>query len=146
MALNQKGLYDNKLPLGVFLEPEILLNTLRQKTCRQVKKPLDDLEMKVCLGDDIPESPFTFKIGDLVLEGGKMGKVGVTAAANAKEKEPLDYVCIGFVDKSQAPSGDGVVELPIYLTSNKEIMLTRVKVPFEGDKNDVLLAGCSFYI
>lgn len=63
MALSSGTVYDNKLPLGVFLEPEIVLNTLRQKTCRQIKKPLDELEMNVTFGDDaINDSVLSFKV------------------------------------------------------------------------------------
>jgi hypothetical protein len=63
LALKGDALYDNKLPLGVFLEPEIVLNTLRQKTCRSIKKPLDELELNVTFGDGaINDSPFSFKV------------------------------------------------------------------------------------
>lgn len=146
-SLNQKGIYDNKLPLGVFLEPEILLNTLRQKTCRHIKKPLDDLEMNVTFGEDaLNDSIYSFKIVDMVLEGGRMRGGSIEASVNVAEKEQVDLVTIGFVEKGKTNSSGNSVELPVYLTSNKEMMLLRMKVPCTGDKNEVLLAGSSFYI
>lgn len=61
--MNSQSLYDNKLPLGVFLEPEIVLNTLRQKTCRSIKKPLDELEMNVTFGEQANnDSIYSFKV------------------------------------------------------------------------------------
>lgn len=146
-ALSQKSLYESKLPLGVFLEPEILLNTLRQKTCRQIKKPLDDLEMNVTFGDDaLNDSLFSFKITDMVLEGGRMNGGAIEASVNAAEKEQVDCVTIGFVEKGKTNSTGKTVELPLYLTSNKEMMLLRMKVPVNGDKNEVILSGSSFFI
>jgi hypothetical protein len=146
-SLNQKGLYDNKLPLGVFLEPEILLNTLRQKTCRQIKKPLDDLDMNVTFGDDaLNDSIFSFKIVDMVLEGGRMRNGAIEASVNVAEREQVDLVTIGFVEKGKTNSSANTVELPLYLTSNKETMLLRMKVPCGSDKNEILLAGSSFFV
>lgn len=147
VALNQKTLYDDRLPLGVFLEPEILLNTLRQKTCRQIKKPLDDLEINVTFGEDaLNDSLFSFKIADVVLEGGRMSRGSIEASNNVSEREKVDLVTIGFVEKGKGNLPLKTVELPLYLTNSKEEMLLRMKVPCAGDKNEVLLAGCSFFI
>lgn len=150
VALTQNALYRNKLPLGVFLEPGILLNTLRQKTCRQLKKPLDELEILVTLGaagDN--ESVFSFLIGDMHLEGGVVNSSGAVEAQTSKsaqERTPIESVTIGFVPKSSAALNFEGLELPIYLNADKEMMLMRVRVPYSGSKNEVLLAGCSFYV
>jgi hypothetical protein len=62
-AIDQKALYQTRLPLGVFLDPDILLNTLRQKTCRQIKKSLDDLEMSIGFGENSENlSIFSLKV------------------------------------------------------------------------------------
>jgi Dynein heavy chain C-terminal domain len=151
IALAQNGLYRNKLPLGVFLEPDILLNTLRQKTCRHLKKPLDELEILVTFGSaNDQESPYSFLIGDLQLEGGIITPTGAVEAQNsdksAQERCQIDSVTIGFVPKGSAALQFEGIELPIYLNANKEMMLMRVRVPYSGNKNEVILAGCSFYI
>ena len=146
IALNQKTVYESKLPLGVFFEPETLLNTLRQKTCRELKKPLDDLEMQVTFGDQILGCPFYFKIGDMELEGGKIGRSGVLTNSSVPERESIECICIGFVEKASMVIGEKTMEMPVYLTADKEALLCRIRVPFEGERNDILLAGCCFYI
>lgn len=148
VAIRENSLYKIKLPLGVFLEPDILLNTLKQKTCRHIKKPLDELEMHVTFGDlDNNNSPFVMNIGDVQLEGGNMVADGIEVSENKVERQQLDNVAISFVEKAPGKSNDSkTVELPLYLTYNKEMMLFRMKVPVVGDKNDIILSGSAFYV
>jgi hypothetical protein len=83
----------------------------------------------------------------VVLEGGRMSRGAVEASNNVGEKEQVDLVTIGFVEKGKTNNTSAnSVELPLYLTSDKEMMLLRMRVPCSGDKNEVILAGCSFYI
>lgn len=133
------------------MEPEILLNTLRQKTCRHFKKPLDDLEILVTLGAAVDnESAFSFLIGDMQLEGGVVNSNGAVEAQlsdrSTQERSAIESVTIGFVPKGSPSLKFEGLELPIYLNSNKEMMLMRVRVPYSGNKNEVILAGCSFFI
>lgn len=76
-----------------------------------------------------------------------MVRGSIETSNNVTEKEQVDLVTIGFVEKGKANSStSSTVELPLYLTSDKEMMLLRMKVPFTGDKNEVILAGCSFFV
>lgn len=76
-----------------------------------------------------------------------MVRGSIETSNNVAEKEQVDLVTIGFVEKGKTNNASvSTVELPIYLTSDKEMMLLRMKVPFNGDKNDIILAGCSFFI
>ena len=146
LALSNKSLYDGRLPLGVFLQPEILLNTLRQKTCRHLKKPLDELEMQVTFGDSHNLSPFCLTVGDMMIEGGRINRGAVETSVNVAERETVESVSIGFVDKDTTGSQTEVIEVPVYLTTDKESMLMRVRVPFSGERNEIVLSGCCLYL
>lgn len=71
----------------------------------------------------------------------------IETSNNVSEREQIDIVTIGFVEKGKTNNAtSSTVELPLYLTADKETMLLRMRVPCNGDKNEVLLAGCAFYI
>jgi hypothetical protein len=76
-----------------------------------------------------------------------MARGSIETSNNVSEKEQVDLVTIGFVEKGKTNNAtSSTVELPLYLTSDKEMMILRMKAPFNGDKNDIILAGCSFYV
>lgn len=76
-----------------------------------------------------------------------MNRGMIETSNNISEREQIDIVTIGFVEKGKANNSTSTaVELPLYLTADKEVMLFRMRVPCRGDKNEVILAGCSFYI
>jgi len=44
-ATKDDSITSQPLRLGAFIDPEIVLNSLRQKTCRMLKTPLDKLRL-----------------------------------------------------------------------------------------------------
>ena len=103
--------------------------------------------MKVTFGDlAVNDSPFVLSLGDVQLEGARMTSQGIEAGELSEERLQVDTVAIGFVEKSNLHLGPNTVDLPLYLTSNKEVMLFRMKVPVVGEKHDVILSGSSFFV
>ena len=49
-AIKNETIYSERLPLGAFIDPEVVLNSLRQKTCRNLKTSLDKLVLTTSFG------------------------------------------------------------------------------------------------
>lgn len=148
-AIKTDTLYSARLPLAAFIDPEVVLNSLRQKTCRQIGTSLDKLKLSTTFTEPSgSDSSIFINVGDLVLEGCSLKGSCLEADDDASEKTKVRSTFISYVLKEDGLdySDDSKLEVPVYLSSDKDLFLTNLKCAYLGDRDDIILGGTSFYL
>jgi len=68
------------------------------------------------------------------------------ANSKAPEISKISEVHLGYVPESELDSSDKKIQIPVYLSKDKEMMLCMLDCPYYGDKDDIVLAGTSFFL
>jgi hypothetical protein len=81
------------------------------------------------------------------MEGAVLNGSCVEASSKAPEQTRVRSCYVGFVEKT----GNGVdydtkIDLPVYLSKDKELFLKMFSCAYLGEKDDIILAGTSFYL
>ena len=74
----------------------------------------------------------------------------VQADEKAPESTKIKMVHLGYelkeASKKDENDGERTVDVPVYLSRDKDMMLCIFKCPYYGDRDDIILAGTSFFL
>lgn len=148
-AIKNDQLFETRLPLSAFIDPEVVLNSLRQKTCRMLGTSLDKLSLNSTFSDPVSkDGKIYLQVGDMVLEGSSLKGSCLEADPNTQEKTRIKSVFLFYELKDEQTEflEDSKLEIPVYLSEDKDMFLLNLKCAFLGDKDDIIIAGTSFYL
>lgn len=148
-AIKSDQLFETRLPLAAFIDPEVVLNSLRQKTCRLLGTSLDKLSLNSTFSDpNSKEGKLFLQVGDLVLEGCSLKGSCLEADPNTAEKTRIKSVYLYYEIREDQTEflDDSKLEIPVYLSEDKDMFLLNLKCAYLGDKDDIIIAGTSFYL
>ena len=125
--------------LSEFLHPEAFINALRQKTAREKKIPIDELEIV----SDFKETPgeISAKIVGLFLQGADFdGEKLVDIQGNQSEIINMPKCFFRFIKEKNRNTGDEI-DIPIYENLFREHFICSLGFRFNGQIEKVILKG-----
>lgn len=82
----------------------------------------------------------------MVLEGSKLDTSCVEYSSKAPEKTRVRSTYIGFAEKGDTDNFGEKIDIPVYLSKDKELFLCMLKCAYMGEKDDIILGGTCFYL
>ena len=139
-AGNDNVLDNCKVNLAEFLHPEAFINALRQKSAREMKVPIDELEIS-CEFDKQGASGVCAKVSGLFLQGADFdGSKLVDISGNKSEivAMPTCYLKWGKGDKGNKGK---VIDIPLYENLFREHFICKLGLQYQGELERVILKG-----
>ena len=123
--------------LSEFLHPEAFINALRQKTAREKKIPIDELEIVSEFRDS---GDISAKIVGLFLQGSDFdGSKLVDISGNQSEIINMPKCIFRFVKGKQKSNDE--IEIPLYENLFREHLICQLGLKFKGDIEKIILKG-----
>ena len=123
--------------LSEFLHPEAFINALRQKTAREKKIPIDELEIVSEFRDS---GDISAKIVGLFLQGSDFdGSKLVDISGNQSEIINMPKCIFRFVKGKQKSNDE--IEIPLYENLFREHFICQLGLKFKGDIEKIILKG-----
>ena len=127
--------------LNHMLYPETFLNSLKQKTARLMKKPIDELTIGFSFAK-MEKAAYSIQVNGLLLQG-SVDKGYLISSFEKVSKEELTIlpsVYFYFYDSSVEKKKE-TIEIPIYDTIFRERFICKLDFEYKGDKSDLILQG-----
>ena len=123
--------------LSEFLHPEAFINALRQKTAREKKIPIDELEI---VSEFKESGEICARIVGLFLQGSNFdGNKLVDISGNQSEIITMPKCIFRFVKGKQNNSDE--INIPLYENLFREHFICQLGLKFQGDIEKIILKG-----
>ena len=124
--------------LSEFLHPEAFINALRQKSAREMKIPIDELEIECNFNND--NNGVVAKINGLFLQGADFdGSKLIDISGNQSEIVQMPLCLFRFV-KGKVKKKDEI-GIPLYENLFREHFICSLELKFQGNLDTVILKG-----
>jgi dynein heavy chain 2 len=136
---DDKLLQNCDINLSEFLHPEAFINALRQKTAREKKIPIDELEI-VSEFNNSGSGEICAKIIGLFLQGSDFdGNKLVDISGNQSEIINMPKCIFRFVKGK--PKNENEIDIPLYENLFREHFICTLGLKFTGDIEKIILKG-----
>ena len=136
-SLNDSVLENCKVNLAEFLHPEAFINSLRQKSAREMKVPIDELEI-VC--EFAGSSGVYAKVNGLFLQGADFdGEKLVDISGNKSEIVAMPICNLKWIKGKKTNSNE--IDIPLYENLFREHFICKLGLKYQGKLEDVILKG-----
>lgn len=136
---------NKKLDLNDLFNPETFLNAQKQATSRKIKTPLDELKLVVAFNQNEIDSNFSLNLNELLLQGCSFenGRLVDSNSDENKEFTNLPPIYIAYIPKNaKEPYADmPKLDVPVYDTFIREKLICCLGLPYQGDKNKLIIKG-----
>ena len=141
-------LLNQPLCFGDLFNAKVLLNSLRQQTAREAKRPIGELKLVCRLGEaKMPASAtITVRVTGLFLQGSsiKDSKLSQITSANIKSLSILPDLKLGWVPETEAAVD--VVQVPLYFSTAREEFICNLGLPcVPNTRQGRILAGTALF-
>jgi len=143
------SLLSSELNLGDLYHPEIFLNAIRQKTSRKINCAIDSMKLRAAFDSSALRSPIVIKVKELLLQGcGFDGSKMIEPADDLPEfiTLPLIYLAWNSSTEQEPYSENSTTIVPVYVSSSREKLLCKLKLPNTGSANDRTIGGVALLI
>ncbi|KAL3878520.1 hypothetical protein ACJMK2_030860 [Sinanodonta woodiana] len=143
------SLLRDTLDLSELFRPDTFLNAFRQQTARELSCSMDNLKFACSWKGAIQGSRSSVKIGGLQLEGCTFD--GSRLSENQRDSPSISAIppCVVAWIKDDAPDPYGyeeTISIPIYYSSARDRIVTRMNVPCGGNQNVWLQCGAALFL
>jgi dynein heavy chain 2 len=148
-AVKNGNLLANELYLAELYHPDVFLNAIRQKTSRKINCPIDSMKLAVSFEPDRLKSPIVIKVRGLLIQGcGFDGAKMVEPGNDLPEFITLPTVYMAWnAQKDADPHPDSsTAVVPLYISSTREKMLCKLKLPNQGSASERIIGGVAVLI
>lgn len=125
-----------EISIGSLFTPEAYVTATRQATAQKYKWSLEELVLDVDIGDikqqQLPS--LAYRVRGLKMEGGKWN--GTEVCLTSEPSIKLPKTAIRWIKKDQKQDIEHVVELPVYLNSDRTDLLFTINVPANAEQKD----------
>ena len=136
-SLNDSVLENCKVNLAEFLHPEAFINSLRQKSAREMKVPIDELEIVCEFGGS---SGVYAKVNGLFLQGADFdGEKLVDISGNKSEIVAMPICNLKWIKGKKTNSNE--IDIPLYENLFREHFICKLGLKYKGKLEDVILKG-----
>ena len=136
-AMNDSVLENCKVNLAEFLHPEAFINSLRQKSAREMKAPIDELEIVCEFGGS---NGVHAKVVGLFLQGADFdGEKLIDISGNKSEIVDMPICNLRWVKEKQKSGKE--IDIPLYENLFREHFICKLGLKYHGNLNDVILKG-----
>lgn len=133
-ALAQETSFDQvEIAIGSLFTPEAYVTATRQATAQRYKWSLEELVLDVDIGD-IKQDVTGYRIRGLKMEGGQWDNNEICLTSEPSSKLPK--TAIRWIRKDQRKEVKNIVELPVYLNSDRTDLLFTISVPANAEEKD----------
>ncbi|XP_055895255.1 cytoplasmic dynein 2 heavy chain 1-like isoform X1 [Biomphalaria glabrata] len=137
------------LDLSELFKPDTFLNAFRQQIAREMKCSMDSLKFVCSWRGSIQGARTSIKVGGLMIEGCTFD--GSRLSENQRDSPTVVAIppCIvSWIPKeSPDPYGmDDVISLPVYYSSTRDRIVTRLDVPCGGNVDQWLQTGAALFL
>ena len=139
-------LLDAPVNLGQLFHPDTFLNALRQQTSRALLCPMDELQL-ACNWSAASNAPHAVTLGELRLEGCTFDRTRLGETNRDSPSVVMAPPCqVEWVAANHAPSKTDTMSLPLYMTSDRDKIITCLNVPVGNNAARWVLTGAAFFI
>lgn len=143
------NLLRDTLDLSDLFHPDTFLNALRQQTAREVGCSMDSLKFAVSWRGGVQGAKTQVKVGGLQLEGCSFD--GSRLSENQRDSPSVSAVppCqVAWIPKDAPdPYGlDDVISIPVYTSSERDHIVTRMDLPCGGNQSLWLQCGAALFL
>ncbi|CAO0793713.1 unnamed protein product [Mucor circinelloides] len=133
-SLAQESSFDQvEISIGSLFTPEAYITATRQATAQRFKWSLEELVLDVDIGDT--KQAQGYRIRGMKMEGGKWQDNEIQLTSEPTSKLPL--IAIRWIKKEdQKQQVENLVELPVYLNSDRAELLFTISVPANSNERD----------
>ncbi|KAI7869607.1 dynein heavy chain [Mucor mucedo] len=133
-ALSQETSFDQvEIAIGSLFTPEAYVTATRQATAQRYKWSLEELVLDVDIGE-IKQDAAGYRIRGLKMEGGQWDNNEICLTSEPSSKLPK--TAIRWIRKDQRKEVKNIVELPVYLNSDRTDLLFTISVPANAEEKD----------
>ncbi|KAK3801155.1 hypothetical protein RRG08_006872 [Elysia crispata] len=137
------------LDLSELFRPDTFLNAFRQQIAREMKCSMDSLKFACSWKGNVQGARTMVKLGGLMLEGCTFD--GSRLSENQRDSPSVASIppcVISWIPKdSPDPYGlDETISLPIYYSSTRDRIVTRLDVPCGGNIDQWLQSGAALFL
>lgn len=133
-ALSQETSFDQvEIAIGSLFTPEAYVTATRQATAQRYKWSLEELVLDVDIGE-IKQDAAGYRIRGLKMEGGQWENNEICLTSEPSSKLPK--TAIRWIRKDQRKEVKNIVELPVYLNSDRTDLLFTISVPANAEEKD----------
>ncbi|XP_022324921.2 cytoplasmic dynein 2 heavy chain 1-like isoform X2 [Crassostrea virginica] len=146
---NNGNLLRDTLDLSELFHPDTFLNALRQQTAREVGCSMDSLKFGASWRGGVQGAKTQVKIGGLQLEGCSFD--GARLSENQRDSPSVSAIppChVAWIPKDAPdPYGlDDVISIPVYTSSERDHIVTRMDLPCGGNQSLWLQCGAALFL
>jgi dynein heavy chain 1 len=125
-----------EISIGSLFTPEAYVTATRQATAQKYKWSLEELVLDIDIGDIKQQelNSLAYRVRGLKMEGGKWNETEVCLTSEPSVKLPK--TAIRWIKKEQKQDIQNVVELPVYLNSDRADLLFTISVPANAEQKD----------
>ncbi|KAK3100036.1 hypothetical protein FSP39_013759 [Pinctada imbricata] len=143
------SLLRDTLDLSELFHPDTFLNALRQQTAREIGCSMDSLKFACSWRGNIQGAKSMVKIGGLQLEGCSFD--GSRLSENQRDSPSVSAIppCVVAWIPKESPDPYGmeeVISIPIYTSSDRDRIVTRLDVPCGGSQGLWLQCGAALFL
>lgn len=140
------SLLEEELDLNNIFRPLTFLNALRQFTARQMKYPLDGLNLNSSWSKGDIDSPSIVTLKGLLLQGASLqGMRLIEATTHTPEIILMPPVALGFSLVSESCMHAGL-KIPVYRDVTREEFLVHITLPISEAADVWILAGIAIFL
>ncbi|KAI8974487.1 dynein heavy chain [Pilobolus umbonatus] len=122
------------ISIGSLFTPEAYITATRQVTAQRFKWSLEELVLDIDIGDMKPLKTPGYHIRGMRMEGGEWDQHEIRLTSEPTVKLPM--ATIRWIRKEEKPVYDNMVELPVYLNSDRSDLLFTINVPANAEEKD----------
>jgi dynein heavy chain 1 len=123
-----------EISIGSLFTPEAYVTATRQATAQKYKWSLEELVLDIDIGDIKQFDSVAYCVRGLKIEGGKWSETEVCLSSEPSVRLPK--TAIRWIRKEQRQNIQHVVELPVYLNSDRADLLFTISVPANAEQKD----------
>lgn len=133
-SLAQESSFDQvEVAIGSLFTPEAYVTATRQATAQRYKWSLEELILDVDIGD-IKQDSSGYRIRGLKMEGAQWNNNEICLTSEPSTKLPK--TAIRWIRKDQRKQVENIVELPVYLNSDRTDLLLTMSIPANAEEKD----------
>ncbi|CAF1020652.1 unnamed protein product, partial [Adineta ricciae] len=144
-----RDIFSQTINLSDLFHPDTFLNALRQQTARETRQPMDALVLNTSWSGEVKQGKnVSVKISGLQLEGCSFdgGRISENAPNSPSiSAVPPCYIAWVSQDNAQQESNE-IISLPVYFSSTRDRIITRLNVPCGNEKDKWLQSGAALFL
>ncbi|CAM4781010.1 unnamed protein product [Rotaria magnacalcarata] len=148
-SMKDQDIFSQSINLSDLFRSDTFLNALRQQTARATKQPMDTLVLNASWSGEVKHGKnITIKITGLQLEGCLFdgGRLSESAPDSPSVNAfPACYIAWLPRDNSQQETRE-IISLPVYFSSDRDKIVTRLNVPCGSEKEKWLQCGAALFL